>query len=337
MKKINGLLVMLAFVMVFASCSDDDDEVELQGNWIDLGSFEGVPRSDAVAFTVGNYAYVGTGYDGYEDERLNDFWRYDAEKDFWTQVKSLPASARNGAVAFGTSTKGFITTGYDGEFKLKDTWEYDPESNEWTQKSDFGGTGRYGSVAFSIDDKGYVGTGYDGNILKDFWQYDPIMDSWEQIVSIGGKKRRDASTFVINNKAYVCMGSDNGEYLEDLWQYDPLENSWLQKRKIGKDANTDESYDDDYEMTGINGVAFSINGLGYLATGGPGYPNNHVWEYDPVLDLWEQRTSHEGSPRYEAVAFTIDNKPYVLTGRSSSYYMDDVWTFDPDATQDDND
>ncbi|MBI9064877.1 MAG: galactose oxidase [Marinilabiliaceae bacterium] len=337
MTKINWYLLFFLFTMGLVSCSSSDDDEDLFGNWIELGAFEGYPRSDAIAFTIGDYAFVGTGYDGEEDERLNDFWKYDPQKDYWTQVQSLPAVARNGAVAFGAAGKGYVTTGYDGENKLKDLWEYDPVGNAWNQKADFPGSGRYGSIAFSINDRGYVGSGYDGNLLKDFWEYIPATDTWEQRVSIGGKKRRDAVAFVIGDKGYVVTGTDNGNYLGDFWEYDPVADTWTEKREIGKDANEDESYDDDYEIVGINGVAFSINGLGYVTTGGPGYPDARTWEYNPVNDTWEERTKFEGSPRYEAVAFVVDDKPFVTTGRSSGYYFDDVWTFDPNAEEDEND
>jgi len=328
--------MLLFLVLTFSACSSDDEE-DLLGNWVELGSFEGVPRSDAVAFKIGDYAYVGTGYDGVEDERLLDFWRYDAQKDFWTQVAPFEGVARNGAVAFGAADKGYVTTGYDGKDKLNDTWEYDAVSNTWTQKSNFPASARYGAVAFSMNNKGYVGTGYDGNILKDFWEYSPATDTWEQKVSIGGKKRRDAISFVIDNEAYVCLGSDNGQYLDDLWVYDANNDSWSQKRDIGKDANEDESYDDEYEIVGINSVAFTMNGLGYITTGGPGAPGARTWEYNPDSDVWDELSFFEGSPRFEAVAFTINNEPFVATGRSSGYYFDDVWTFRPNEEQDDND
>ncbi|MCT4586237.1 MAG: galactose oxidase [Carboxylicivirga sp.] len=332
-----SLAMLFVISLTFNACSSSDDDEDLMGNWVELGSFEGVPRSDAVAFVIDKYAYVGTGYDGVEDERLKDFWRYDAEKDFWTQVAPFGGVARNGAVAFSANGKGYVTTGYDGKDKLKDNWEYDATSNTWTQRADFPASARYGSVAFTLNNKGFVGTGYDGNILKDFWAYSPTSDSWEQKVSIGGKKRRDAITFVIDDKAYVCTGSDNGQYLDDLWEYDANEDAWTQKRDIGKDANEDESYDDDYQIVGINGTAFTMNGLGYITTGGPGSPGKLTWEYNPDSDLWEQRSDFEASPRYSAVSFVIDNKPYVTTGNSGGYYFDDVWTFKPNEEQDDND
>ncbi|WP_221932485.1 galactose oxidase [Carboxylicivirga sp. M1479] len=331
-----SILLFISFLL-FTSCSSSTDDEELLGNWVERGSFEGVPRTEAVAFVIDNYAYVGTGYDGVEDERLKDFWRYDSEKDFWTQVAPFEGVARNGAVAFTANGMGYVTTGNDGKNKLNDNWAYDVASNSWSEKAAFAGSARYGAVSFSLNNKGFVGTGYDGNILKDFWAYDPLSDSWEQKVSIGGKKRRDAVAFVIDEKAYVCTGSDNGQYLDDLWQYDASADAWTQKRDIGKDANEDESYDDEYEIVGINGVAFSINGLGYVSTGGAGAPGSLNWEYNPDSDVWEELSNFEGSPRYSAVAFVIDNEPFIATGNSAGYYFDDVWTFNPNEEQDDND
>ena len=319
------VLVLILAVPFFNSCSED--EVVLIGDWVELSDFDGIPRADAVAFSIGNKGYMGTGYDG--DTRHVDFWEYDPSRNTWTQLADFPGVARNGAIGFGTDTKGYIGTGFDGKNKLNDFYEYDPVANEWIQKADFGGTARYGALAFSINNKGYAGTGYDANYLKDMWEYDPAGDTWTQIASVGGSKRRDATCFVISGKGYVVTGIDNGQYQSDFWQYDPGTDIWIKKRAI---ANlSDEAYDDDYTtITGISKVGFAINGKGYLATGGQ-TTGTDVWEYDPVTDLWNEKTSFEGTTRSDAVGFAIDNRGYVATGKSSSYYFDDIWGFDPNA------
>jgi len=323
------ILCPLFIALIFlGSCSKDDTDTDPIGNWFKVSDFEGVPRTDAVAFTIGDKAYLATGYDG--EDRYNDLWEYDSEKDFWQQKSQFPGLARNGAVAFGTENKGYIGTGYDGYEKLKDFWEYDPISNEWTQKADFAGSARYGAVSFSIANKGYIGTGYDGNTLKDFWQYNPESDAWTQIVSIGGSKRRDAVSFVINGMAYVGTGLNNGSYISDFWAYDPSKEAWTQKRNL---ANTSEdAYDDDYNIIGINGAAFTFGARAYVACSGQGTVSNEIWEYEPSTDLWEKKTSFEGSGRIEAVGFSVNNKGFIATGRNSSYYFDDIWEFRPDET-----
>src|SRR3990172_2170902 len=233
--------VFSILLLSIPACEEEEDEEEedLIGNWIKLSDFEGVARTDAVAFTIGNKAYVGTGYDG--SNRLNDFW------------------------------------------------EYDPQLNNWTRKADFPGIPRNGAVGFGTDSKGYIGTGFDGtNRLNDFWEYDPTIDQWV-------KKRSIADV-------------------------------------------TEEDYDDDYtSITGTNKVAFSINGKGYIATGGAGTAGTAVWEYNPVSDSWVQKTSLEASGRVEAIGFSIGDLGYVTTGRNSGYYFDDLWGFQPNSGQVDYD
>ena len=331
------LCMVFTLVMLAVSCNDDESTTEnLIGNWIECSDFEGVPRSDAVGFAIGNKGYIGTGYNGQEDERLKDFWEYDADRDTWIQRAEFPGVARNSAVGFGTDTKGYIGTGYDGRDKLNDFWEYDPATNTWAQKADFSGSARYGAVGIAINNKGYIGTGYDGYYLKDFWEYDPSADSWTQKTSVGGNKRRDAVGFTLNGKGYICTGIDNGSYENDFWEYDPAVDSWTKKNPISNVS--DESFDDNYtSIKGINKVAFTVNGKAYLATGGEGSAGNIVWEYDPAVDLWEQKTAFEGTGRADAVTFSIGNRGYVATGRNSSYYFDDIFAFDPSAEYNEND
>lgn len=339
-KKVNQNLVIFIllnlfvfFIVLFyiSGCGkESNSEEELIGNWIELSDFEGVPRSDAVTFTIGDKAYVGTGYDG--SDRLNDFWEYDPQLDGWTRKADFPGVRRNGAVGFGTDSKGYIGTGYDGVNKLKDFYEYDPITDIWDTIPDFGGTARYGAVAFAIDNQGYVGTGYDGNTLKDLWEYDPSTSQWIKKLSLEGGKRRDAVAFVINGKGYICTGIDNGIYEDDFLEYDPVADTWNKKRSISNVS--DEDYDDDYKtIPGINKAAFSVNGKGYVATGGQGSAGVYVWEYNPSSDLWKRKTSLEASGRIEAVGFAIGDLGYITTGRDGSYYFDDLWGFQPGAEQ----
>jgi N-acetylneuraminic acid mutarotase len=323
---------LFAILLLSTGCkhSSSSEDEDLVGDWFKRSDFEGVPRSSAAVFTIGDKAYVGLGYDG--ENRLTDFWQYDPQLNNWTRKKDFPGAARNGAVAFSIDPNGYVGTGYDGTNRLKDFYKYDPSTDSWVQIADFGGTARYGAVAFSIGTKGYVATGDDGSFLKDLWEYDPLTNQWTQKVSLGGSKRRNAVAFVVDGKAYVCTGVDNGVYEDDLWEYDPSSGLWTGKRSI---ANvSDESYDDKYsDIVGTNKVAFSISGKGYVVTGGSGTTGNSVWEYDPSTDLWQQKTSFEGTSRMEAVGFVLGSYTYVSTGRNGSYYFDDLWGFGPGAEQ----
>ncbi len=330
MKICLGLFVFLLGAAVLTSC-DKEDEEETMGDWIKMSDFDGYPRCDAVAFTIGNLAYVGTGYDG--EKRMSDFWEYNPDKNYWTQKANFPGPARNGAVAFAIGSKGYVGTGYDGTNRMNDFYEFDPSTNTWKKKANFIGSERYGAVGFSLGDKGYIGTGYDGIYQKDFYSYSPSSDTWTKIISIGGSKRRDANAFTINGKAYVVSGLDNGSYLTDLWEFDPATGEWTKKREIYD--KSDEKYDDDYaNIARISAATFTIGGKGYLTLGSSSSLLSTTWEYNPATDLWKELTSFEGTIRTEAVGFGIGNYGYVATGRSSSYYLDDIWRLDPTLVYD---
>jgi N-acetylneuraminic acid mutarotase len=332
--RVFALSLVLVAVQGCKEDEDDSEDDELVGNWVELSDFEGVPRSSAVAFSIGNNAYVGLGYDG--KNRLRDFWEYNPTTNNWTRKADFPGVARNGAVAFSVNSKGYAGTGYDGTNRLRDFYEYDPTADTWVQIADFGGTARYGAVAFAIGNRGYVGTGDNGNFSKDLWEYDPATGQWNQRVSLGGAKRRNAVAFVVGGKGYVLTGVNNGVYEHDLLEYDPALDQWTAKRPI---ANlSDEEYDDDYsDIVGTNKVAFAINGKGYVATGGTNTTGVSVWEYDPLSDLWQLKTSLEAASRMEAVGFSTGVRGFLTTGRDFSYYHDDLWGFDPGAGQQDLD
>lgn len=331
MKYILYFLTMSCSLLLLSSCSQDDDD-DLIGNWIRRSDFEGVPRSNAVAFTIGDLAFVGLGFDG--DDDLHDFWQYDAEQDFWTRKDTFPGMARRAAVAFSANGKGFVGTGYNGDLdqELSDFWSFDPEAapgRQWTRVSDFPGTARYHAVAFELQNRGYVGTGFDDNWLKDFYAYDPAADTWTQVVSLGGSKLQNGVAFVIDDRAYVGTGQNNGAPVFELWEYDPGIANW--NRKLDLDDN------DDYTIVREGAVAFTLNGMGYITTGNNGANLNTVWEYLPSGDDWVERTSFEGSSRQDAVGFTVNGRCYVTTGRSSSIRLDDLWEFIPTEEYDEDD
>ncbi|WKN33885.1 kelch repeat-containing protein [Porifericola rhodea] len=325
------LFVLLISIFSLYACTTDDETEETLGNWVEVADFDGPARSGAISFSIGNRAYVGLGYDG--SDRLNDFWEYDQDRNFWVKRATFPGSARNAAVAFAANGKGYITTGYDGSNELKDFWEYDPNTDSWTQKADFPGDARIGAVAFSIDNMGYVGTGNNGdNDLKDFWKYDPASDTWTQI-PFSGSKRVDAFAFVIDGMAYIGGGRNNGLYEQDFWQFDPLDVRWTELLDLDED---------DYPIARENTVSFAINGKGYISTGSTGSALRDTYEYNPVADEWEQKTSLEGASREEAVAFVLTSgegttTAFVATGRSGQSRFDDVWQFFPDEEYDEED
>lgn len=336
-------LFLLVSVLVSTGCEKETNtDDDLVGNWKHRPEFEGVGRTEAVLFTIGNKVYVGGGYDG--DERRQDFWAFDQATGNWSPIASFPGTPRNSAVAFSINGKGYLGTGIDeNDDKLKDFWEYDPANDTWTRKADFGGTARYNALGFSVGAKGYIGTGYDGSYLRDLWEYTPGAGasdpgSWTQKTSLTGSKRTEAVVFVHNNLAYVVTGFNNGTYLNDFWVYDPANDIWNEKRKISS-VNDDEDYDDDYgdNIRRSNATAFVMDDKAYVTCGSRNGITNTTWEYNIATDTWLQKTQFEGAGRQGALGFVVQNRGYLVTGSNSSYYFDDLWEFFPSHEQDDND
>jgi len=346
MKQLKDVLVFSFSVAILLMACSPGTTTTLIGNWVKRTEFDGVARTNAVVFVIGNYAYLGTGYDGLN--RLNDFWVYDANANYWTQKASLPATGnlqpnglygRSSAVGFAIDSLGYISTGYDGYNRLNDTWQYSPTTNKWIQKANFAGTARYDAVAFSLNHLGYITTGFDGNPNKDMWQYNPVTDAWTQTVSMGGYKRSGAVAFVYNNAAYICTGTANNQEVNDFWKFDGTK--WTQLRDI---ANTSsDSYDDNYTtIVRDHAVAFVMNNTksvakAYLTVGQNGSYTLKTWEYDFATDLWTEKSPYERSGRSGAVAFTVLGRGFVGTGKNSTLQLDDFDEWKPDDESNTND
>lgn len=143
--------------------------------------------------------------------------------------------------------------------------------------------------------------------------------SWSPIQLYGGVARVNAISFEISGKAYVGTGVIN-PVLSDLWEYDPS-SGWSQKTSM--------------PITTGGAVAFVINNKAYIGfgeTGQTGVYRNDLYEYDPALDSWTQKTSCPCRPRAYAAAFELGGKGYVGMGvTDSANASKDFWEYDPIA------
>lgn len=331
--KRKGMFFLLFAVvsLTILGCSEDDEDEDL-GNWITSSTFDGIARSRATSFVIGNKGYVGCGYDG--DDYLNDFWEFDINAGYWVQKADFPGVERSLATGFSIGNYGFIGTGYDGTTELKDFYKYDSTTDTWTPIADFGQNKfRRSAIGFSSDTHGYVGCGYDGiNDKKDFWRYNPTDDTWTELFGFGGNKRRDAASFRINDKIYFGTGTSNGVNLSDFWSFDLNTESWT---KLSDIYDTDDnSYDDDYTIMRANAVGFTLGNFGYICTGNG---NATTWEYNPLTDRWTQKTTFEASNRADGNAISNGQRAFVVLGRSGNLYLDDMYEFKPFDEQVDND
>jgi N-acetylneuraminic acid mutarotase len=148
--------------------------------WIKKADFPGDPRIEAVAFTIGDKAYVGTGLKFGRTGALKDFWEYDPKVNKWTRKADFPGASRYDAAGFSVGNKGYIGTGESYRASgpnifHKDFWEYDPSLDCWQQTEDFPVGGRTQTIYFSTKSKGYVVGGNAEDILyhNALWEFDP--------------------------------------------------------------------------------------------------------------------------------------------------------------------
>ena len=86
-----------------------------------------------------------------------------------------------------------------------------------------------------------------------------------------------------------------------------------------------------------NAVSFTIGNYVYLTSGENSSITSAAWQYDPINDSWLQKTAFEGNGRSGAVAFSLGGRGFVLTGRSGSLMMDNMYELLPNDEQVDND
>ena len=218
-----------------------------QDKWLELQKFPGTPRISAVAFSIGNKAYAGTGLVGVENtkEGTNDFWEYDPAGKNWSQKANLPGGTRYGAVGFSINGKGYIALGASqGYVSLKtnqttnynDLWEYNPVTNKWSKKADLPEDGRADASVFIISNEAYIVLGQGNELFpvkKTSWKYSPEKNEWKQFAEFPGAPRIGAVAFSCKDKGYA-LGGTNGalKKFEDFWEYNAVKNKWLEKEHL---------------------------------------------------------------------------------------------------------
>ncbi|MBS1658624.1 MAG: T9SS type A sorting domain-containing protein [Bacteroidetes bacterium] len=293
-------------------------------SWTQVADFSGIARAVAVAFSLGEKGYVGTGMDG--STIMKDFWEFNPATQVWSQKADVGGEPRSYAIGITINDKGYIGTGLkpDGTY-AEDFWEYDPITNAWTEKAPFLGGPRSGPVAFSIGSKAYVGTGESGGIgggrTKDMWEYDQASDTWTRKADFGGSAIKNPTGFSIGSKGYLVAGNTNQGFRKETWEYDPASDTWTKRADFGGTARA-------------MAVGFSIGDKGYVGTGDNGGTNfRDFWEYDPLTNTWQQKADYGGGEIGWAVGFVINDEGYLGTGYTWGVgYRNIYWKYTPGTT-----
>jgi hypothetical protein len=275
-------------------------------------------RHGAVAFVIGNNAYVGLGY----------------------------------VAAFGSGQ-----TKRDKEW-LNDFYKYDALTGTWTKLPDFPGQKRRDAIAFSINGYGYVGTGRglgqggaDEMSLQDFYCFDPTTDTWSLMdTPFPGVARYGGLAFVIGGAAHVCLGAENnGVYARDHYKFIPEANgkgTWVKMQGLwDKPKNHQDAFYG--RIPRAHAISFIASNneeekdYAYIATGD--YNQQYTWWYDHKHDLWHEVEDFPAvvgtAVVRQAVGFTIEEngikRGHFTTGGTSydANPVSQTWYFIPNVRE----
>jgi N-acetylneuraminic acid mutarotase len=150
-------------------------------------------------------------------------------------------------------------------------------------------------------------------------------DSWYQVDSINGDPRAAATAFTVGPYAYVATGLEEYGLRRKVNSYDSFQNDWDNETSLGGDNGQG--------LERASAISFSseINQKGYVGLGQTetvAYMND-LWEFDPIVNTWSQKANFIGSPRRQAVSFTLqsNNLTYVGTGQDASGLTKDFYTY----------
>ena len=244
--------------------------------------FPGGKRIGAIAFVIGDKAYIGGGSNpGWSEHK--DLWEY-SDATGWTQRANMPANMERGT-AFALDGKGYVISSTGTQL-----WCYDPAMDTWTTKATYPGGSRIGAVAFAKDGKGWVGTGIRNGVERTptFFTYDPASDSWAPALPMWDPwGRTDAIAVMHGGKAYVIGGKarkNSDQPVAEIWELGPtaplVPGTWVQRPYLPAAPRE-------------RPVTFVVNDILYLGGGNTGGTNwlTELWAYDPAARTWTPRST----------------------------------------------
>ena len=86
-------------------------------------------------------------------------------------------------------------------------------------------------------------------------------------------------------------------------------------------------------FTKDHGIGFSLDGMGYVLTGGANgqvfSTTKDFFKYDPTTDTWTQLPDYPGPNRGYGIGDTYDGKLYFGFGTDDFALLNDLWSWDP--------
>ena len=271
------------------------------------------------SFTIGNNAYVGGGWDPFENK---SFYKYNSKLDQWNKLDDFPGSFNGHPISVSVGEFGYVLTGsISSGIASNEVWKYDPINDKWEQLDNFPGPSRFEALGLVANGNIFIGFGYNYELgyLKDFWKYDPILKEWLRIDDFPGTPRLDPIGFSIDSEIYCGLGGDSLNFNNDIWHYNYQSNEWIEMNQFPG-------------LERARSSSFVIKGKAYM---GMGMSNdsrlNDFWEYNPEFDTWIELDASVFSPRMFATSFVIEEEGYLGLGtEGADGGFQDIYKVDPD-------
>ncbi len=125
-------------------------------------------------------------------------------------------------------------------------------------------------------------------------------------------------TFSIANKGYIIPSS--APLSPFMYEYDAVANSWANKANVPQVGDGWRYY----------GNAFAVGGKGYAGCGTSNTaftPSASFYEYNPVTNVWTQKTNFAGGARAEVSCAGNSTNGFMGMGRSASVHLSDWYQY----------
>ena len=297
--------------------------------WVAKADFSGTARSRGVAFSIGNFGYMGLG-----SSNTKDFWKYTPATDTWSAIAEFPGVARNGAVAAVVNGKAYVGLGGEDDYSPKtcqdDFYEYDPTANKWTKKASIPNGGIVNATFFGFDDINggtvYVlmGQKVGSSVISEVYAYTVSNNTWTKIENVsepnGTYPLHSTTSFKWNNKAYFTGGRNESTIYSSLYEFDPA--------KLATNPWTKLNINNDYTM-GYRCASFGIGNKAYACYG----DKANVVVYDATTKMFTTQTdplkikTGFSSPLEQPMSFVINNQAFLFGGINIFTPSPKVWAF----------
>jgi N-acetylneuraminic acid mutarotase len=289
-------------------------------SWTQKANFPGIARAYDVGFSIGDFGYIGLGYDG--SSYYDDFYKWDQAKNTWSAIADYPGAGRYEPTGMTIEGKGYVGLGWTGSAGATDFWSYDTATKTWTQMATFTGKGRYGASVFVIGHKAFVMGG--STYSNDVWMYDAHQNTWKHMNNCPQGDIEGMSSFAIGNYGYTGGGWNGSNLLNTFWQYDTTTDTWSSVATIplpGGLGGTPQEF-----VFGSRAYVCAAATVPNATTLSDGYV------YDTSTKAWSVFTNMgtNGIERDYATAFAIGLDGYIGTGIDSNGVMlSSFWQYGP--------